>query len=525
MVVHSNDHLLTSPRGEHFNIIMKKNNTGYRALLKFLLFAFLLPSIGGVGGGCTSDDPVTGALPKIAWSAMSSARFRIMEGETITIVPDVENTDETTTFSWTMDGEVVGTDDHYTFQGEAPGEYYLQFTVTNRYGKAKDEVKVTVLEQDVPLPVIPDDGDGFGWQFPWTEINMAQGRTLKVKAYMLRNADGATFSWTLDGTPVEGKTDEVAYVFTATTQGTHTLRLTMTKDETEVSQEFILNVCASAGTYRRSSEGEAMVDRVYEYIPAPGFMVNGYVIVGDAFPEGCTHGEACATALQHFQNRWYVSLGAQGGYLVAGFDHSVQNSGGDYDLCIKGNPYDYQSEPGIIWVSQDDNGDGLPNDQWFELAGSEYGTENETLEYAITYYRPEQAKSATAWRDVNGDTGYVPYLSYWNPHAFYWQDWVEGTERTYFGSRLKDRSTYINGISDMPPYDWGYADNGGSDFIDGPAGKMGYYKLTNARTWDGQSANLEYIDFVKIQTAQTGSTPNLGEISTEVYYIGDCHLQ
>ena len=85
-------------------------------------------------------------------------------------------------------------------------------------------------------------------------------------------------------------------------------------------------------------------------------------------------------------------------------------------------------------------------------------------------------------------------------------------------------SVIVGGISDIPPYDWGYADNLG-DFIDGPAGKMGYYKISNARTWDGKPADLQYIDFIRIQTAQTGSTPNLGEISTEVYYISDYHLE
>lgn len=493
---------------------MKTHTLGIYILL-FLSFALI---------SCHDDEPVAGDLPEITWAAMSSARFRIMEGETIMIVPDVKNTDETTAFSWTMDGEVVGTDDHYTFVGEATGEYYIQLCVTNRYGKAEDEIKVTVLEQDVPLPTIPDDGENFGWKFPWTEINIAQGRTLKVKAYMVKNADGATFSWSLDGVPVEGNTDEISYVFTAITQGSHTLRLTMTKDATEISQEFVLNVCPPAGTYRRNTEGEAMVNRVYEMMPAPGHQVNGYILIGDRFPEGCTHDEACEIALSMFEGK-SISLGAQGGYLIAGWDHSVVNSQSDFDLCIKGNPFSYQSEPGIIWVSQDDNGDGLPNDQWFELAGSEYGTENETLEYAITYYRPEQANSATAWRDINGETGYVPHMSYWNPHPFYWQDWMEGNEWTFFGSRLKDRSTYINGISTIPPYDWGYVDNGGSDYITGGAGLMGYYKISNARTWDGKPANLQYIDFIKIQTAQTGSTPNLGEISTEVYYIGDCHLQ
>ena len=150
--------------------------------------------------------------------------------------------------------------------------------------------------------------------------------------------------------------------------------------------------------------------------------------------------------------------------MIAGFDHSVENSG-DYDLVIRGNPFSYQSEPGIIWVSQDVNGDGLPNDPWYELAGSEYGTENSTLEYAITYYKPKSPRSHTAWKDCDGATGIVPYMSLWNTHAYYWQDWVEGTEHTYFGTRLKDTHTYESGYTMEPPYAWGYADNQGSDYF------------------------------------------------------------
>ncbi len=433
---------------------------------------------------------------------MSSGRFRIEAGETLMLVPDILNTDETTTYQWSIDGRVVGSSDYLTFYRSEVGDYYVKLVVTNRYGQAEDEVKVTVVEKEVAvLPEIPKMGE---WQFPWTEINVAQGRTIKLRAYMT------------------GTDEEVAEVFTATTEGRHTI--TLTHPLTKAQQELVVNVCPPAGTHRRTATGQAMVSRIFEYMPAPGHQVNGYIITGDAYPKDCTHEQACDSVLAHFSRKWSVSLGGQGGYLVAGFDHSVPAGAGEYDLCIKGNPFSYQSEPGIIWVSQDDNGDGLPNDQWFELAGSEYGTDNETLEYAITYYRPENAKSAVGWRDNNNDTGYIPYLSYWNPSPYYWQPWVEGSQRTYFGSRLRDRSTYHNGVSDIPPYDWGYADNL-NDLFDGPAGKMGYYRISNARTWDGKPANLEYIDFVKVQTAQTGSTPNLGEISTEIYYISDYHLE
>ncbi len=466
------------------------------------------------------EEQTENLLPVITWDEVS-ARFRIYKGETLTLVPKIAQTDETTTYQWTLGGQTVSRSSSFSFQATELGEFYIKLCVTNRYGATEDEAKVTVLQrQGDDHPEIPVNDSIFAWKFPGTEINVVEGRTLKVKAYRLENAEGVAFSWTLDGTPVTGLSDEVAYVFSANQQGLHTLTLTAKSDTAEQSQDFMINVCPPCGTYRRSTTGQAMVNKIYEYQPAPSHQVNGYIIVGESYPAGCTHSQACDSVLAHFSRKWMISLGSQGGYVVAGFDHSVLNSGGDYDLCIKGNPFSYQSEPGIIWVSQDDNGDGLPNDQWFELAGSEYGTVNHSLEYAITYYKPETKNSAVPWRDNEGATGYVPYLSYWNPADYYWQDWQQGREMTFFGSRLADQSTYENGYSDIPAYSWGYADNLGEDFIDGPSGKMGYYRLSNARTWDGRPANLEYIDFVKVQTAQIGSTPNLGDISTEIYYIG-----
>lgn len=494
-------------------------------------------------------------LPLITWDE-PSARFRIYTGETLMLVPDIIRTDSTTTYCWTMNDSVVSTTDHFSFLSHEVGEFFVQLAVSNRYGITRDEAKITVLQnQNATLPQLP--AEQRLWYFPWSEINIAQGRTIPVIVYFPQSLPSDTrLTWTLDGTLISQTSPTISsvtsdgtvpsantraylndigeggggatssrytFLFTASDLGTHHLVLNLESTDTTATQTFILHVCPPPGTYRRPSTGLAMVNKVYEFMPAPGHQVNGYIIVGDSYPPDCTHEQACDSVLAHFQRRWSVSLGSQGGYLIAGFDHSVTNSGGGYDLCIRGNPFSYQSEPGIIWVSQDDNGDGLPNDQWFELAGSEYGTERHLTNYAITYYRPSLPHSATAWRDCLGQTGYVPYLSYWNPHDYYWQPWVEGTEHTYFGSRLADRSTYVGGISDIPPYDWGYADNLGQDFIDGPAGKMGYYRLSNARTWDGQPADLQYIDFIKIQTAQIGSTPNLGDISTEVYYICDYH--
>ena len=68
---------------------------------------------------------------------------------------------------------------------------------------------------------------------------------------------------------------------------------------------------------------------------------------------------------------------------MVGFDHSVENSGAYY-LSIKGNQFPDWSEPGIVWVMQDENGDGEPNDTWCELKGSLYEAEGYVRDYAVT---------------------------------------------------------------------------------------------------------------------------------------------
>lgn len=488
----------------------------------------LLPLLALLATACSDSDLPEAPLPVIEWD-MSSARFQAITGETLMLVPTVTHTDETTTYAWLSDGATVGHTDTYTFQANQAGTYYLEFQVTNRHGKSTDEVRITVTDPPADTePYLPEADNGLrGWRIPDIPEHIALGRTMLVRAYHTLPAHQATYTWTLDGEPAEGVADEqmVAYVFEATRPGTHRLTLTAHTDTLTLQRDFTIEVCAPAGTHRRpaSQASQAMVSKVYAYMPAPGHQVNGYSVVGRAFPSPCTHEQACDTVLVHFARRWMVSLGACGGYLVAGFDHSVTNSGG-YDLCIKGNPFNYQSEPGIVWVSQDENGDGLPNDTWYELAGSEYGTDNWQAQYAITYYRPLHPQCATAWRDHEGHTGIVPYMSYWNREPYYWQEWVEGTEHTFFGSRLASRAGYNDGVSNLPPYAWGYADNLGSDIYDSPVGQAGRYKISQARNWDGTPAQLDYIDFVKVQTAQTGATANLGEVSTEVYYIGDIHL-
>ncbi|MDE7304995.1 MAG: hypothetical protein K2N04_03670 [Alistipes sp.] len=257
---------------------------------------------------------------------------------------------------------------------------------------------------------------------------------------------------------------------------------------------------------------QAACNRVYEYLPAPGQFIN------ETYAPR-TMEEACAWAEKQLANRYgYVSLGSFGGCIVVGFDHRVACTGG-YDLAVDGNPLDTSSEPGIVWVMQDENGDGLPNDTWYELRGSEYGKPETWQDYTVTYYRPEENGASIRWEDDRGGSGTIDRVGYHRQESYY-PAWVEAGSYTLRGTRLEARNRFDGVQWVNPPYEWGYADNFSA--IDRIADSgTNRFRIVDAVQADGQPARLDGIDFVKVQTGVLAQSGDLGEASTEIFAIRD----
>ena len=91
---------------------------------------------------------------------------------------------------------------------------------------------------------------------------------------------------------------------------------------------------------------------------------------------------------------------------------------------------------------QDVNGNREPDDEWYELKGSEYGKEETIQFYAVTYYRPAAKGFDTQWTDNQGKTGCVDYLGTYHPQPFYYPEWIEEDSYTLYGPRLASRTVY-----------------------------------------------------------------------------------
>lgn len=226
------------------------------------------------------------------------------------------------------------------------------------------------------------------------------------------------------------------------------------------------------------------------------------------------------------EGKW-VSLGGFGGYIVVGFDHSIDAVEG-FDFAVKGNAFAESNEPGIVWVMQDENGDGLPNDTWYELRGSESGVATTIRDYAVTYYRPSGAAMPVAWSDNRGGSGEIDYLAQSHTQDFYYPLWIAEESYTLRGTLLEARNYDRSGNGSMwvqPPYDWGYADNRGTSDGMEASPQVTLFDVANAMDDAGDAVALKFIDFVKVQCAVNAKSGWLGELSTEVCGIFDASLK
>lgn len=277
---------------------------------------------------------------------------------------------------------------------------------------------------------------------------------------------------------------------------------------------LLLNACKkddpSTGTDNR------YISKVFDYQPAPGQFIN---------EEGL--GTIAGAQMLVGNKNSLISLGGYGGYIVFGFDHAIVNSDG-YDIAIYGNPtsgaYEW-SEPGIVMVSQDKNGNGLPDDTWYELAGSQYDSSSTIRNYSITYYNPK-ATAAVTWKDNKGNTGSV-LINATHNHSYYPAFAANQDSITFNGSLL--RSTFGlqpgTNISINAGFPWGYSDNYSTQ--DNYAeNSYNSFDISQAVDAAGNKTTLSSIDFVKVYTGQNNpGNATMGEVSTEIGGAADLHIK
>lgn len=283
-------------------------------------------------------------------------------------------------------------------------------------------------------------------------------------------------------------------------------------------QLLILSMLASLYAFPVQGQTAGMT-RVYDYQPAPGQFIN---TTTSAYQDGFTKEEVinyAQEALTKKPGQGMVTLGAFGGSIIVGFDHTIANAEGEYDFKIYGNAFANGAEPGIVMVSRDTNGNGLPDDEWFELAGSEYAKETTLKNYKVTYYRPESDDQDVRWTDNLGGEGVVPKNTFHKQS--YYPKWISEDSYTVIGTRVAGNA--VNAGTDEAPnwqlatLDWGYADNYPN------TDEKSNFKIDWAVDRNGTPVKLNGIDFIKVYTGVQQECGWVGETSTEFSGAEDLH--
>jgi hypothetical protein len=200
------------------------------------------------------------------------------------------------------------------------------------------------------------------------------------------------------------------------------------------------------------------------------------------------------------------SLGSAGGYEVWTVEHQPS-------YVIEGNAFGAWHEAGVVWMQEDNNGNGLPDEMWYELRG---GDDDDsvwknyiTRRYAVTYFKGSdygttneygQYITEVYWADSRGRTGMIPGGF---PHKW----GVVGDKSTYTCTLLRDNgriaTSDYGGLLPMP----GYVDALGVDF-----------SVNKAMRADGTPITLTAVKFIKVQTGVFRYGGLYGDVSTEIQY-------
>ncbi len=472
-------------------------------------------------------DVVALEVPSISLP-FASDMISVRRGTEYAITPEIAHSDgEEFEIEWIVNGESAGRERTYTFSAEQEGEYKIEVKTKNEDGTDSKMFRIKVADT-LPYELSFAPQSYFNGS---TERYTFAGRGVCLSPIM-ENLDGETWEWSVDGVPVE--CNERIMVFTPDAPGKY--RVNVVVDG--IAMASVTVVCVEGdekSRFRAATSGSsAWSTKVYEWVPAPGQFI-GETVSGGMIGNETTHELAVAWAEERLKNGLFVSLGGFGGYIVVGFDHSIQMKEGNYDFSIGGNAFlnattgdGGSNEPGIVYVMQDVNGNGLPDDEWFELRGSDSGKETTRHDYAVTYYRPSGKGMSVQWSDNYGGSGSIDYLSAFHKQDYYYPAWIEADSYKLRGTCLEARTVQnpSTGLWDNNAFEWGYADNLGGDNIESDDavtgdGQRNGFLIENAMRQDGTHVKLQYIDFIKVQTGVNSKSGWLGEVSTEVFGFKD----
>jgi hypothetical protein len=290
------------------------------------------------------------------------------------------------------------------------------------------------------------------------------------------DAGEVSYTWTVSAPHTTSQGDELLHV-TPAAEGTYPISVSVTGKNYITGSNITKTAEAELVCYTGSLPEETFTSPLRNF--GPGQMCEGGTGLG-----------------------W--SLGSAGGYEVWKVEPRET-------YRIEGNPMDGWREPGVVWIQEDNNGNGLPDEMWYELTGGdETALKNQiTRRYALTYFKGSDHDSVNQynqvikevyWADSRGRAGMIPGGfpdKYWD---------VTGNWVTYTCTLLRD---------DGQIFAPGYNMAGLEGYVDCADPHFSIDKAVKA---DGTRAYLSAVRFIKVQTSMFRYGDIFGDVSTEIHY-------
>lgn len=234
-----------------------------------------------------------------------------------------------------------------------------------------------------------------------------------------------------------------------------------------------------------------------DYLPAPGVGNDGLSFTAKS--------EVITKIQSDLTNGDPIHLGTFGGYIITRFDHTVINAYGkrDFTVQMSSNSASGKYSPASVYVAYDANKNGVADEnEWYEIAGSEYHKATTVKNHEVVYYKPDPNKSALTgtadwqfdlsymkWTDNKNITGTITKTTKYRRRNYYPQ-WL-GDTYTLKGTKVylpvKDVSDGAGTTFNVGTFEWGY---GG---IKDPSIDINW-----AVDNKGNKVQLPGIDFVKV---------------------------
>lgn len=338
-----------------------------------------------------------------------------------------------------------------------------------------------------------------------SEFSVDLSRVLPLRPEVIELED-ATFEWTQE---FKGENSvvskELNYDFITLVSGEYHLSIQATSPNGKT-----LMASTTVTVAEPEEELKPNPVRVLDFVPAPGL---------NQPEEFKTKQIALDKAFEQMKGGGgNLYLGAFGGYLIVGFDHTIMNRPGYCDFTTQYGGGDTNISPSTIWVAYDANGNGNPDDEeWYEIKGSEHGGDNDLGMQTYTY-KTKKDEGGYAWTTQSGESGLVadepPFVNIkiapWLADA--------GETFTLSGRQLKPVKKEGNMFGEILPFAWGYACNQPNN------SNQAAIDIDWAIDKDGNSVHLPGVDFIKVINAIQGMRPYMGEYRYQVKAIQDLHL-